>query len=85
MFLLGIFTMLWNKNVMEFIDIFSNLSRRVSQSGTLNHSRDMAVGPNPKVAPSSGNTKNFGPQSYAPPMFRTNSGSLLPGIGIIKS
>ena len=77
MFLLGIFTMLWNKNVMEFIDIFTNMSTQVSQSTTLNRSRDMVVGPNPKVAPSSGNMKNYGPQSSALSIVRTNSGIFL--------
>ena len=45
----------------------------------------MAVGPNPKVAPSSGNTKNSRPQSSAPPIVRKNSGSLFLAIGLITS
>ena len=69
--------------VMEFIDIFSNVSRKVSQSRILNRSRDMEVGPNTKATPSSGNMKNSIPQSSAPPIVRTNFGGLLPAIGLI--
>eukprot|EP01018_Ginkgo_biloba_P011093 Gb_14143 [translate_table: standard] len=64
-----------------------NLTRQVSQSGSLNRSGDLTVGPNPKTAACSGNVKNSGPLSsgVTPPIVRTNSGNLLPATGLITS